>query len=507
MNIIDRVILEWSYKTKKGYPDINSQEDMALFESIFGFIPLLNEDKDLVNLIKSKINRYGDISATAGTSKIVLKFSEIPSRGASSSTLRGEVFTELEKLANQEEDITSYTKARSSSSSVGQSLLTFRGNDYSIIVKGTAAEDSADTDVKEGLVSLFYVSDITSPFTVENISERAERLISTMPTEIPGEDSTSTEKIVSYLSALEPKNSHVNFVNQPLSSALAIKEKYPKAKLIRSGKFNEIRSKAKQLTGYDKDKWCPGDLYVQLKGIPDINSADNIEIINNFFVQEWGGTTNVAGEEASLVAVSLKQQKAQGGKAKGLLAKYSKVKSDYNLTNDEKEYDVDQFKEAIVPLRSKISSLVGSADNVSYNLESISLEGFDIDQLRGKYAALKAIEFLFKNFPPGKIADAVVALAGFAMSLTDVNPGFFKIIGNSSGTNATVESYPQGTNIVLYNKEGDYKDIKIVDTDSYGGVRILFHILKRGKPHFVQISARNNGNTQGTLEIEKIDPI
>ena len=93
------------------------------------------------------------------------------------------------------------------------------------------------------------------------------------------------------------------------------------------------------------------------------------------------------------------------------------------------------------------------------------------------------------------------------MSLTDVNPGFFKIIGNSSGTNATVESYPQGTNIVLYNKEGDYKDIKILDTDSYGGVRILFHILKRGKPHFVQISARNNGNTQGTLEIEKINPI
>ena len=37
MNIIDKVLLEWSYKTKKGYPDINSQEDMALFESMFGF--------------------------------------------------------------------------------------------------------------------------------------------------------------------------------------------------------------------------------------------------------------------------------------------------------------------------------------------------------------------------------------------------------------------------------------------------------------------------------------
>ena len=37
MNTIDKAILEWSYKTTKGYPDINSQEDIALFESIFGF--------------------------------------------------------------------------------------------------------------------------------------------------------------------------------------------------------------------------------------------------------------------------------------------------------------------------------------------------------------------------------------------------------------------------------------------------------------------------------------
>tara|TARA_E500000318_G_scaffold76109_1_gene70705 strand:- start:89 stop:1288 length:1200 start_codon:yes stop_codon:yes gene_type:complete len=37
MKLIDKVILEWSYRTKKGYPDINSQEDMALFESMFGF--------------------------------------------------------------------------------------------------------------------------------------------------------------------------------------------------------------------------------------------------------------------------------------------------------------------------------------------------------------------------------------------------------------------------------------------------------------------------------------
>ena len=44
MDTIDKVLLEWSLKTDKGYPDINSQEDMALFESMFGF-NLLSEKK------------------------------------------------------------------------------------------------------------------------------------------------------------------------------------------------------------------------------------------------------------------------------------------------------------------------------------------------------------------------------------------------------------------------------------------------------------------------------
>jgi len=47
VNIIDKAILEWSYKTTKGYPDINSQEDMALFESMFGFDPTVTELKKL----------------------------------------------------------------------------------------------------------------------------------------------------------------------------------------------------------------------------------------------------------------------------------------------------------------------------------------------------------------------------------------------------------------------------------------------------------------------------
>ena len=36
MNVIERAILEWSYRTKKGYPDIDNKEDLKIFESMFG---------------------------------------------------------------------------------------------------------------------------------------------------------------------------------------------------------------------------------------------------------------------------------------------------------------------------------------------------------------------------------------------------------------------------------------------------------------------------------------
>ena len=43
MNLIDKAILEWSYRTKKGYPDLNNEEDLRVFESMFGFDPTITE--------------------------------------------------------------------------------------------------------------------------------------------------------------------------------------------------------------------------------------------------------------------------------------------------------------------------------------------------------------------------------------------------------------------------------------------------------------------------------
>ena len=87
MNLIDRVLLEWSYRTRKGYPDINSQEDMDLFESMFGF-KLVSEKKlewkDLsdatrkyirLEILATKIKDQGEFTLETGEKK-VLNFKE-----------------------------------------------------------------------------------------------------------------------------------------------------------------------------------------------------------------------------------------------------------------------------------------------------------------------------------------------------------------------------------------------------------------------------------------------
>ena len=500
MNIFDKFFTKFAYKFEKGYPDMDNPNDVILLESIINDLGVnfLFENSELISLINNNIKDYGDLE-TSGKDTIKLVFSDIPNRGAQSDSLRKDVYDELKALVDKENSLDNFRKV-ATGSSLGSAIINFNGKDYKLIVKGASNETASDTDVKEALVSLFYITNIDTPFTQENYEERISSLIEIANNGISGETKGASQKVVKFLEATSEVNTkNINFINQPLSSALAIKEVYPGQKLIRTGLFDEIRNKAQSITGLPADKWCPGDLYVQLESI-ELPTEDNIELINDLFNDEWGG------DSKPLTAVSLKQAEAQGGKAKALLNKYAAAKDDYNLTKDEIEYDKDQFIKAINDLRDKIESLVGTNPNIEYNIGSGDLKD-ETRFLRGKFAALKSIEFLFRQFENDKVDDAVVALVGFALSLTGVNPTFFKVTGQKSGAPGKVDKFSRGQNVVLYNVDGDFEPIEIVDSSTFGGLVIKFKIEKGGEPYSVTINARNNGNTQGTLEVQKIKKI
>ncbi len=502
MDNITKYLNRIAYKFPKGYPDMNNDQDVLLLETMVSEIlgeSIILENQELISLIRSNIKDYGELE-TSGRDTIKLIFSDIPNRGGQSDSMRKDVYDELKLLVDKEESLSNYRKI-ATGSSLGSVIINVDGKDYKLIVKGASNEAASDTDVKEALVSLFYTTDIDSPFNKENYEERVNQLIEIAEDGIPGESNSASNKVVVYLSATSDDNkaSNVAFINQPLSSALAIKEVYPGQKLIRTGLFDSIRSKAQSLTGLPADKWCPGDLYVQL-GSVSLTEDDNIELINDLFNDEWGGDVK------PLTAVSLKQADAQGGKAKALLNKYASAKSDYNLTKDEIDFDNQGYINGIKRLRDSISKLVGGNENIEYDIESGDLKD-ETRFLRGKYAALKSIEFLFRQFQADEVDEAIVALVGFALSLTGVNPTFFKVTGQKSGAPGKVDKFERGQNIILYNVDGDYEPIKIEDTSSFGGLKINFKIEKGGQPYSVSINARNNGNTQGTLEVQKIKKI
>jgi hypothetical protein len=503
MDILEKFLHSIAYKFPKGYPDMNNAQDILILENELSKlgINLILENQDLVNTLKQSglFDEYGDIEVS-GKDTLKLVFSNIPGRGKQADQMRLDVYDAIKQLADKGDSILNFKKL-ATGSSLGSAQIDFNGKKYKLIVKGSSEETSSDTDVKEALVSLFYSSNIETPFNTENYQNRISQLIEISDKGIPGESPESSKKVTTYLQAIsgEPKKQYIDFINQPLSSALAIKKVYPGQKLIRTGVFNTIRNKAQSLTDIPADKWCPGDLYVQLAPVENIESTNNIELLNDMFNDSWG-------EDAKpLTAVSLKQQEAQGGKAKALLNKYTKVKEDYNLTPDEIDFDEQQYIDGIQNLRKKISSYIQGNPNIEYKLDSNNIKP-EIKFLRGKYAALKSIEFLFRQFPNDQVDDAIVALAGFALSLSGINPTFFKITGQKSGEPGKVDEFPRGQNIILYNVNGDYDPIQIQDTSTFGGLKIDFNIEKGGKPYSVSINARNNGNTQGTLEIQKIKP-
>jgi len=503
MDVFDKFFSKFAYKFDKGYPDLNNKQDILLLESLFERlgIEFIFENQELVQVINNSklFTDYGDLDIS-GKDTLKLTFSDIPNRGAESANKRLEVYDLIQKLVDQEEDLTDFRK-KGTGSSLGSAIINFKGKDYTLVVKGASDETQSDTDVKEALVSLFYASNIDSPFSTDNYLERVNSLISQVEANgIPGESDSAAQKVIIFLTAINETNStkNVKFLNQPLSSALAIKEAYPKARLIRDGVFNSIRTKAKSLTGLPADKWNPGDLYVQLGEVGNFESADNIELLNDFFNDEWGGS------EKPLTSVSLKQAEAQGGKAKALLDQFAEVKEDYNLSKEEIEFSDEQYKNGIEDLRAKVQKMVGSNPEIVYDYDGQPTPN---DKLKGKYAALKSIEFLFRKFPSSKVDDAIVALAGFALSLSGINPTFFKVTGQTSGTPGSVDKFSRGQNIILFNDEGEYKPIEIIDNKDFGGLKIFFIIEKGGKPYSVAINARNNGNTQGTLEVQKIQPL
>jgi hypothetical protein len=379
---------------------------------------------------------------------------------------------------------------------------------FKVYFKGSS-ETATSTNVKEGLVMSFYYSSIEEPITLENFDSSVKAAISATNRN-KDIDANLKEELTTYLRGIQKNKDNVKTLNQPLSQALTIKSAYPDARLVRSGIFNAYRSEAQQQLKMPADKWCPGDVYVLLNSAEaetilalakeQDNPASFIEILNDAFNENWGS------KEAPMTAVSLKFEKAQGGKAKAYFEKFRAIKDDYNLTKDEINYKEKNYIDGIQRLRKVIQSKVRGVKDIKYILPAGDKLEKNIDKLRGKYAALKALNFFFDQLDKSEYDDGLVALVAFAMSLSDTSPAFFKVVASSSGQPTKPETYPRGGSLALFMENNKIMPIEIVDEPSFGGLKIDMTVSKGGDPYRINLVARNNGGVQGTIEIASVKP-
>lgn len=73
MDLLGKVLFEWSVRCEKGYPDFNNEQDLAIFESMFGFNLVQEAKKDFSHLSKDAQEVAASIGSQLGISKENIK--------------------------------------------------------------------------------------------------------------------------------------------------------------------------------------------------------------------------------------------------------------------------------------------------------------------------------------------------------------------------------------------------------------------------------------------------
>ena len=391
-------------------------------------------------------------------------------------------------------------------------------------------QGQSSTDVKEGLVSLFFSLKHEQTVTKDNFDQVCDSLkkgVQSLKLAIGESDSetpAALDQITNFLADIEGMGDTARFrheLNQPLSQAVTILQSpYKNWIPTRGSVFHDVREMGRVITKFPADKWCPGDIYfinpelsdqideaiARIKSDP--GAEQNLNILNDLFITDWGNI------DRPILAVSLKFKNAQGGKAKDFLKKFidegTKDKP-YNMDEGDLALDEPAVAAEIMRLRESISNHIntkGTDVRIVFDTtnDTVELER-DPKRLREKFASLKLVDFLFDKADTGGLDDVIVGAIGFGLSLAGVNPTFFKVVANTKGTAVEdPEKFSEKGAIALYPVQGDDDPmIYIKDNNTSNKVEINCNIELGPDIKKIMLSARSNGYKQSTFELERVN--
>jgi len=515
-------------------------------EDVDSFIEKITSSK----IYKSAVSPYEQVTATeqeedrkSTSAYIIIRMNapNQPERKSKAIEFYNGINQEFESLFPKKDGYTV-------TSSISETKVKIIVNGYTYVIKFAKPMDEtlADTDVKEGLSVFFaYYDEQSEKITIDNYKEEIGSLLQfvKVKSNVFGLSKPTYMKCLNYLKRLVESGNKKNMtafkayattVNQNMSHGntfAAFFESNTNFYVERDTLFERIRKVGSEISGYAKDKWCPGDIYFIRNGseseiekrltLATKQSSDNKEqalsTINSLFSDRY--LENV-DKSTPIVAVSLKMAAAQAGKLKSGFDEYADAPKDYSLDKEELSFKIEDFRNKIKDLSEKLKPITTSQD-VDIIWEFVNPDVIqDFDTLKFKYAAYKAVYFILTKIAENRVKDfdeAIVSLTAFGLGMINrsksfvgnVNPPFFKVVANKDGSYKKPTLFKGGTPIGLVNLENPNSKpiIVISDKPTVKGLSMSFGLIIGSENFDMIISFRPNGSTQLTVEITKATPI
>lgn len=411
--------------------------------------------------------------------------------------------------------------------------------DFGIVLASLAGRGKTSTIFKEGMVCFFFSSpNEYEPFSKmgadskENYSQLMEAIYNDIDKNgIEGLSDKNVKEIQDFIlgkSEYDLNTLNSAFNSMSIGNYLRHHPNLGSWTINMDDLFDKVKSAGKTITGLPADKWNPMDIMLIKPGSEDeiaskVDEAlaeDNkdraLAILNGLFMD----SLDSKNPESLIVAISLKEQISQAGKAKSFVDSLDISGDEYNLTAEEKAWlgNEKKLRREIGIIRSEMKEFINTnlSKKIDYKVEE-PLNGFGVKaknpvNYMGKYGSLKMIYFLVQQMH--KDQDLFVDIASYGLSL-GVNPTFYKFVGNIMGDEKQVgnkiEEFEARGGVKMYDTpDKDYdKKIWILDRNTNSGVRAIYWVVFGSWVYVVFIDIRSNKAeqqvTQVAIEIKKFE--
>jgi hypothetical protein len=275
----------------------------------------------------------------------------------------------------------------------------------------------------------------------------------------------------------------------------------------RDALFDKVKKKCSKMVGLPADKWNPMDIMLIRRGseseinsrISEAEGEENKDLqlgkINSLFVDD----IDKKNSKSLILAISLKEEEAQAGKAKSYVDKLQiPGEKEYNLSEEEKSWidDPQKLNKEISDIRKSCKSIADGklSDHFLYKLGG-GISDFSGGNPLGKYGSLKMLQFLLEETSPKE--NIFIDLASYGLSMGS-NPTFFKFTGNKDGDDERVDDkivkFPASGGVNLYDTEKKDYDGKIwiIDNNTNSGIKIIYWVTFSNWIYLVQVLIRSN---------------